>query len=192
MVAVQKHLYTPEQYLEIERASEFRSEYISGEVFAMAGASFEHGIVISNLTRLLNTLLDDEPCIVIPNDLRVQANVTGPYFYPDVVVACDEPRFGDDRNDTLLNPTIIIEVLSPSTEAYDRGEKFIHYRRIASLREYVLVAQNTARIERFVRQGDFWLLAESAGREASVTLETIGCTLELSDVYRKVTFLPSP
>jgi Uma2 family endonuclease len=191
MVAVQKPLYTPEEYLEMERAAEFRSEYISGEVFAMAGASFEHGIIISNLTRLLNTQLDEEPCIVIPNDLRVQAKVTGPYFYPDAVVVCDKPRFGDERNDTLLNPTVIIEVLSPSTEAYDRGEKFIHYRRIESLREYLLVAQNTPRIERFVRQGDFWLMAEAAGLEASLSLETIDCTLELSSVYRKVTF-PTP
>jgi Uma2 family endonuclease len=155
MVAVQKTRYTPEQYLERERTAEFRSEYISGEVFAMAGASFDHGIIISNVTRSLNTQLEDEPCIVILNDLRVQANVTGPYFYPDIVVVCDEPRFGDDRQDTLLNPTVIIEVLSPSTEADDRGEKFVYYRRIPSLQEYVLVSQNTPRIERFVRQGDF-------------------------------------
>jgi Uma2 family endonuclease len=114
--------------------------------------------------------------------------VTGPYFYPDVIVARDEPRFADDRSDSLLNPTVIIEVLSPTTQAYDRGEKFIHYRTVPSLREYVVVAQNTARIERFVRQGDFWLLAESAGLEASVSLETIACTLELSSVYCKVTF----
>lgn len=187
----QKSLYTPEQYLEREREAEFRSEYISGEILAMAGASFEHGIITSNLTRLLNAQLEDEPCVVIPNDMRVQANVTGPYFYPDLVVVCEEPRFGDGRGDSLLNPTVLIEVLSPSTEAYDRGEKFIYYRRIASLQEYVLVAQNTPRVERYVRQGDFWLLAEYAGMEATVPLETIGCTLELGSIYRKVTF-PSP
>jgi Uma2 family endonuclease len=184
MATVQKPFYTPEQYLERERAAEFRSEYISGEVFAMAGASREHNLISLNIGRRLS----EQPCEAYVSYMRVQFNVTGPYFYPDVVVVCEEPRFSDGHGDSLLNPTVIIEVLSPSTEAYDRGEKFIHYRRMASLQEYVLVAQNTPRIERFVRQGDFWILAESSGLEASLTLETIGCALELSSVYRKVTF----
>jgi Uma2 family endonuclease len=179
---------TEQEYLAIERAADVRSEFFAGEMFAMAGASLEHNLITANVTRELGTQLKRRPCRVVSTDMRVKVSATGLYTYPDVAVICDEPQLEDARQDTLLNPTLIVEVLSPTTEAYDRGDKFAQYRRLESLREYVLIAQDRQRIERYVRQaeGQEWLLTEISDPEGCVPLTAIGCELALAEVYDKV------
>jgi len=190
MATARKPFYTPEQYLENERQAEFRSEYIAGEIFAMAGASRRHNIITLNVASLLGTQIGDS-CEAYANDMRIQVKPTGMYTYPDVVIVCGERKFLDAAEDTLLNPTVIVEILSPSTASYDRVEKFAHYRRLASLREYVLVSQDRPCIERYERTGDSdteWLYTIAEGAAATLLLPTIGSTLALADVYRKITF----
>ncbi len=131
---------TPEQYLEIERAAEFKSEYYDGRMYAMSGASYPHALIIGGLAGKLSAALEQGPCAVITNDLRLRVSPRGLYTYPDVVVVCGEPKFVDNQKDTLLNPTFLVEVLSPSTEAYDRGFKSSQYRKLESLQEYALVS----------------------------------------------------
>jgi Uma2 family endonuclease len=182
-----KAYLTAEDYLALERASETKSEYLDGEMVAMTGASFEHNLMVANLIGELRQQLKQRPCRVCPSDMRVHIPATGLYTYPDVLVVCGEPRFEDDHFDTLLNPTLIVEVLSPSSESYDRGKKFEHYRTIDSLAEYLLVSQNKFLVEQFVRQeAGAWLFTATAGRDGRVQLPSIGCTLALSEVYDKV------
>ncbi len=184
-----KPYVTPEEYLAGERATEEKHEYFQGEVFAMGGASLAHVRIVSNLVRTLGNQLLGKPCEVLATDLRVNVPQTGLYTYPDVNVVCDELQFDDDHRDTLLNPRLIIEVLSPSTEAYDRGKKFAHYLTIESLAEYLLVAQDQPRIEQYIRQpsGD-WLWHEAAALEESIRLPSIECELQLAEVYDRVEF----
>ncbi len=179
---------TSEEYLAIERTAPEKSEFFNGEMFPMAGASREHNLIATNVSRELSTQLKRKPCEVYASDMRVKVSETGLYAYPDVVVVCGEAQVEDLKGDTLLNPTLIVEVLSPTTEAEDRGNKFAHYRRLASLREFVLIAQDRPRVERYVRQaeGDEWLLTEFSGLEATVSLPEIGCELALAEVYDKV------
>lgn len=183
---------TSEEYLALERAAERKSEFLAGEMFAMAGANESHNLIATNLSRELSTQLRDRPCWVYGSDMRVKVSATGLYTYPDVTVVCGERQFEDARRDTLLNPTVIVEVLSSSTEAYDRGEKFAQYRQLDSLEEYLLVSQDRQRLERYVRQerGLEWLLTEANSPQAFVHLSAIGCDLALSEVYAKVEFLP--
>jgi Uma2 family endonuclease len=152
----------------------------------MTGASRKHNLVSGNIYRELSLQLKKRPCEAYINDMRVKASEASSYHYPDVAVVCGTPQFEDAQVDTLLNPTLLIEVLSPSTEAYDRGSKFAHYRKIASLREYLLVAQDQPNIERYVRQGDVWILSEVTGIEATMSLDSIDCVLSLREVYDKV------
>ena len=182
-----KPFLTPEQYLTSERAGDQKREYYQGEVFAMVGASFEHVGITANLVASLHGQLQGRPCRVFSSDLRVKVSRTGLYTYPDVGVVCDEPEFDDQHNDTLLNPKVIIEVLSPSTEGYDRGKKFAHYRTVESLVEYLLVSQDQPRVEQYIRQpNDDWLLHEAAELEETIHLRSIECDLKLSDVYANV------
>lgn len=179
--------YTPEAYLALERAAPIRSELVDGEIVAMSGASFRHNRINLNLAGILNGRLRPTSCQVCSNDLRVLAPHTALYTYPDVVVVCGLPRFQDDQLDTLLNPTLLAEVLSPTTESFDRGRKFAQYQEIESLAEYLLVAQDEARIEQFVRQPDgLWTYRAVAGRDATLELPSVGVTLSLSEVYDKV------
>ena len=178
--------YTPAEYLARERVAETKSEYLNGEIVAMTGASRRHNLIAGNLYREVSGQLRTGPCESYVGDMRVRVSATGLYTYPDVVVACPPIDFEDAEADTLLNPVVIVEVLSPSTEAYDRGAKFRQFRRLESLREYVLVAQDAARIERYVRQGDLWVLSDVSGLDAALTLEAIGCTVSLADIYDKV------
>jgi Uma2 family endonuclease len=181
------HRCTPEEYLELERKSPERSEYFAGEIFAMGGASEPHNLVVTNVVAELRGQLKGRPCRTYANDMRVKVSPTGLYTYPDVVVVCGEARFEDAHRDTLLNPTIIFEVLSKSTEAYDRGEKFEHYRKLASLAEYLLISQDKVHVDHYVRQPDQqWLLSESGALEQRVALPAIGCELSLAEVYDKV------
>src|SRR5436190_16681809 len=145
---------TPQEYLELERKAATKSEYLDGEMFAMSGVLREHSIIVINITSELNSQFVERPCEVHGPDMRVKVSATGLYTYPDVAAVCGEPAFEDAHVDTLTNPQLIIEVLSDSTESYDRGKKFAHYRTIDSLREYVLVSQTECRIERFLRQDD--------------------------------------
>lgn len=177
---------TPQEYLALERRAEFKSEYDNGYVNAMSGASREHNLIAGNVHGELRLQLRGRPCESYTSDMRVQAGASGLFAYPDVTVVCGEPRFLDKEVDTLLNPTVIVEVLSPSTEAYDRGRKFEHYRRLASLREYVLVAQDRVLVERYTRQGDNWLLTELSRLDGVLRLESIGCEIPLEAVYERV------
>ena len=151
MTSLARQRLTPAEYLAIERAADYKSEFFADEMFAMAGAAPAHVLITSNVTRELGTQLKGRSCRVYPSDLRVKVSETGLYTYPDVVIVCGEQQFDDEHRDTLLNPTLIVEVLSPSTEAYDRGEKFDHYSQLESLQEYVMIAQDRPRVERYVR-----------------------------------------
>ena len=185
------YFVSPEEYLERERRAEYKSEYFAGEIVAMAGAKRKHNLVSNNVSASLTAQIRDAPCEVYANDMRVQADGEKQYSYPDVVVVCGEPQFRDGREDTLLNPTVIVEVLSPSTESRDRGEKFLRYRQIASLIDYLLIAQNERRVEQFTKQPDgSWRLVETFDA-GDVRLESIGCTLTLADIYNKVKLEPS-
>ena len=180
---------TPAQYLELERAAPFRSEYYNGRMYAMSGGSHGHALIIGNLIGELWGALKKGPCRVTPSDLRVRVSPAGLYTYPDVVVVCGEPKYADNQADTLLNPVLIIEVLSPSTEGYDRGFKSAQYRTLASLQEYALVSQAEPRIEVFRRQpGAGWLFSEAVGLEAVCRFENVGVSLALAELYDKVTF----
>jgi len=185
-----KTLITPEQYLEIERRAEYKSEYFQGEMFAMAGATWLHNVVVGNVEFQLRLQLRQRPCEVLSKDMRVRITATELYTYPDVVVVCDKPEFLDGELDTLLNPLAIVEVLSPSTESYDRGLKFDHYRSIESLRQYLLVAFDRVHCDLFTRHDDgHWYLTAADGPEDSV--EFAGCRLKLADIYEKVTLPPA-
>jgi Uma2 family endonuclease len=181
-----KTLLTPEEYLEIERKAERKSEYYGGQMFAMAGASRRHSIIVTNIAGSLWQQLKGKPCEVHTNDLRVRVTPTGLYTYPDVVVVCGAPKFADDQKDTLLNPTVIIEVLSDSTRDYDRGWKFEQYRALPSLTEYLTVDQAGPHVERYRRQPDGWLLTEYRELHQTVELASIACELKLAEIYEKV------
>ena len=184
--AVVQPRYTPEQYLTLERRADYKSEYINGHIIAMAGASRRHNLIAGNLYREVSQQLRGRPCEAYINDMRVKVRRTSLYAYPDVVMVCGEIHFEDAANDTLLNPTAIVEVLSASTEAYDRGEKFAHYRRLESLQEYLLVAQDKFRIEHYVRQGAKWVLSEVNDLHETVYLAAVDCSIGLQDIYDKV------
>ena len=189
MSAIPKTKLTPEEYLESERKSEERHEYFNGEIFAMSGAKRNHNKVATNVSGLIWQHLKGKDCESYSNDMRVFVPKTGLYTYPDLVVVCGEPKFKDNVFDTLLNPILLIEVLSDSTEGYDRGKKFQHYRSIESLREYVLISQDEARIEKYLKQGDgFWVLSEAFGLDAKIKLDAIDCEIALSEVFDKVNF----
>ncbi len=189
--AATKKRFTPQEYLVLERKSETRNEYYNGEIFAMSGASREHNLIVGNLFRDIGNQLEDRPCETYTNDMRVWIEATGLYTYPDVTVVCGEPRFQDREVDTLLNPTVIVEVLSPTTAAYDRGDKFRHYRRIDSLREFVLISQDRMMVERYTRQGNDWVLSDMTDPDQVLKLESIGCRIPLGRIYAKITF-PEP
>jgi Uma2 family endonuclease len=192
MVAEPRTLITREEYLALERASEQKHEYIAGEMVAMVGGSPKHSQIAVNTSTTLNMQLRARPCIVYSSDLRVAIRTMDVYTYPDVTVVCGEPRFDSD-GDGLLNPMVIVEVLSPGTEGYDRGRKFLRYQRIQSFREYVLISQDSPVVERFARQPDGqWLWSATENLDESVALLSIDCTLALADVYAKVVFERMP
>jgi len=190
MVAVSKPRYiSPEDYLKHERLAATKSEYVDGQIYAMSGASRQHNRINLDVATQINVRLRGGSCEVFSNDMRVKVQDDSLYTYPDIVVVCGDAKFADGALDTLLNPTLIIEVLSDSTERYDRGKKFAHYQRIESLREYVLISQDEARIECFTRQpDDRWMLSKAERLEDVITLESIDCTLPLTEVYARVQF----
>ena len=177
---------SPAEYLVRERQAQTKSEYLGGFVVAMSGASRLHNYVVGDIFVEFHRQLRGRPCDLFSNDMRVKVAETGDYAYPDVVVAGGEVEFEDAELDTLLTPTVIIEVLSPSTEAHDRGAKFTSYRTLPSLQEYVLVAQDRPSVEHYARRGEQWLLTAVTDLDASVPLPAIGCELRLREIYRRV------
>lgn len=179
----------PEEYLDLERNADRKSDYHAGQLFALAGASKAHNRIVSNLLRHLGNQLSDTPCFPYPSDMRVQVERSGPYVYPDVVVTCGDEKYLDDHSDTLLNPFVIVEVLSKSSEDYDRGKKFMLYRQISSLTSYVVVAQSRPIVELWERQtNNRWLLTESNGLDATLNIASLQAQLLLSDIYNRVAF----
>lgn len=183
---VVKKNWTPEEYLAWERLQPQKHEFHRGEVFAMAGATFEHNQIVANVLGELRTALRQKPCRVCASDLRVKIPATGLYTYPDASVVCGRPEFEDDKLDTLLNPLLLVEVLSESTADYDRGTKFTNYRTIASLRDYVLISTDQVLVEYHTRKDDgSWVLREfKAGQR--FTLESVGGELAVDELYLKV------
>lgn len=190
MSAILKPRYTPEEYLAVERASEFRHEFYRGEMFEMAASSEAHNLITGNVSFALRECLRDNGCRVYFSNLRVQIRANGLYTYPDVAVACPPIEFEDETRDTLLNPQVIVEGLSKSTEKYDRAKKFELFRELASLKQYILISQVEPRVDSYVRQADgvAWLMVPSAGLEGTLDFPTVECRLSLAEVYRDVDF----
>lgn len=184
--------FSVEEYLAFERQSETKHQYFRGEIFAMTGGSLQHVTIISNLVFRARSALGETGCRVLPGDMRVKCP-SGLYTYPDVVITCSEPQLEDSHRDTLLNPQVVVEVLSPSTEAYDRGEKFAFYREIQSLREYVVVSQKRMLVEHFIRQEDgvAWKMNPLHSPDEVLQLLSGTCRLKLSEIYENVEFAPA-
>jgi Uma2 family endonuclease len=193
-----KTYLTPEQYLEIERKAEFKSEYYDGQMYplhreeddsAKVDRSEAHNLIGANVLAHIHGQLRTRSCRVYHADMRVRVNAAKLYTYPDIVVVCGQPQFLGDRRDTLLNPTLIVEVLSPSTEAFDRGRKFEHYRTLESLQEYLLISSERISAELFTRQSDgAWLLTAANRAEETIELPAANCRLALAEIYEKVEF----
>ncbi len=188
MASLPQPFYQPEEYLTLERAADHKSEYLAGEIYAMAGASEAHNTITLNIAGELRSQFRGGPCRVYASDLRVKVQASGLYTYPDVVAVCGELRFEDGQRDTLRNPSVICEVLSPSTAAYDRGKKFAHYRRLESLREYLLVAQDEVHLEHYTRQGSDWLLHEIRDPGDTLYLPAVGGVLPIAAIYENAAF----
>ena len=186
-IASQTYL-TPEEYLAWERKADTKHEYLRGEIIALSGASYQHTLITMNISGELYVQLKGTPCTVHTNDMRVRTSPETSYFYPDVVVVCDKPHFEDSTFETLLNPIVLVEVLSPSTQVYDRGEKFRHYQQLTSLQEYILVAQDEVGVEHYRWQGTEWQPTEFRSLEDMLLLTSIDCELSLDDIYRRVEF----
>ena len=179
---------TPEEYLAWERKQPFKNEYYNGQIIAMSGANRWHNRITVDIAVQLSNQLMGKECEVYISQMRVRTSPEGSYFYPDVIVVCGEPRFEDDTFDTLLNPIVVIEVLSPSTAAFDRGEKFEHYKQIVSLQEYILISQNSVRVEHYCRQETQWLHNTFQRLEDVLSLPSIECKVPLHAIYRRVVF----
>jgi Uma2 family endonuclease len=177
---------SPEEYLRLEREAVVKSEYVDGTIVPMSGATREHNLIETNIVGELHYQLKHRDCEVYGGNMKVRVPIS--YRYPDATVVCGKPLFEDIETDVLLNPTVVFEVLSKSTEIYDRGDKFAEYRQRESLQVYVLVSQLMPRIEIYRRQGNDWLFSEVNGLEKTLSLEAIGCELKLSEVYEKVDF----
>lgn len=187
MTVAVAELISPQEYLELERKSLTKHEYIAGRIVEMAGATREHNLIVSNVIFIFMSQLRGRSASVYPSDMRIRVPSTGLYTYPDITVVIGDDLLEDDERDILLNPTVIVEVLSPSTATYDRGEKFQSYRTIESLQEYLMIAQDHHRVEHYVRQPDGqWLFSEAMALAESIRLPSINCELPLADVYDKV------
>lgn len=188
MASLPNYYLDPEEYLAIERRAEYKSEYVDGVMYAMAGGSIRHNLIAGNLITEFNVQLRKTDCRVYPSDLKVRVPDSKRFFYPDVSIVCGEIRFADDEQDVVLNPVVVVEVLSESTAAFDRGKKFQSYQQIESLREYLLVSQDEYVVEHFLRQDDgHWLYTKAGGLDEAIALPAVECRLALRDVYSKAT-----
>jgi Uma2 family endonuclease len=187
MSTLSNRVLSPEEYLEIERKAEYKSEYYHGEMFAMSGVSRKHDRINIQITFLIAQHLRGKKCEAFTANMRVLATASGLYTYPDLSVACEEPQFADAQVDTLTNPALLVEILSPSTEDYDRGKKAKLYRAIPSLQELLFITQDSCEVELYRRQPDgTWSLIEAIGLESAIALTSIGYTLSLRELYEKV------
>jgi Uma2 family endonuclease len=187
MSALPKKLYTPEEYLALERVAEYKSQYFAGEIFAMAGGGPQHNMILLNVGAELRAKLKGRNCTVFSSEQRLKIPAIGLYTYPDVSVVCGEAQFDDE--DLLLNPIVLVEILSKSTEAHDRGKKFEHYMRIPSFHEYLLIAQDRCRIEHYVKQdGGMWSFSVVSDLQDSVELPSLNCELAVAEIYYQVKF----
>jgi Uma2 family endonuclease len=190
MSVAEKRVPTGEEYLAWEREAVFKSEYLRGQIYSMSGAGLNHNIIASNLIAGLHGALSGRPCIVLGSDMRVQVDAADAYFYPDVSGLCGGFDFHDDRKDTYKNPQFVIEILSDSTESYDRGKKFFCYQMLPSIKEYVLVSQKLAVVEVFRKDGSRWIYQLLKGDDAVLKLESVGCEVPFSKIFRTVEFPP--
>lgn len=190
MTALTKRHFTQEEYLALEAKAQYKSQYVSGEIFAMAGAQPWHVKITGNLVAGLHARFRGRPCDVFFADMRLRVKSSDLVTYPDVMALCGEPVYDTDASpQSLLNPQVIFEVLSPSTEAFDRGEKFARYRSIETLADYVLVSSDQMLVEHYARQPDGrWLLSEYQLPEQAVPLACVGCELPLAEIYERVKF----
>jgi len=187
------HRLTEIEYLDLERSLESKNEFFDGTMFAMSGGTPLHSQIATNLAAEFRNHLKGKRCVPYNSDLRLKVEATGLFTYPDLSVVCGPLQFAPGTDDTVVNPTLIIEVLSDSTEAYDRGKKFENYRQMPALREYLLVSQKEPRIEQFVRQeNEQWLLREAAGWEATLALPSLEIKISLAEVFAGVEFVPTP
>ena len=183
---------TPEEYLAIEDAAEFKSEFHEGEMFAMSGGSYDHSAIATNVTTYLQIRLQGRPCRPLNTEMRLHVPDTTFYAYPDASVVCGSPQYAANSRTTIVNPTLIVEVLSPSTERYDRTAKFWHYQQLTTLQDYVLVTQDAPQVERFSRQGDQWLYTAYKGLESSLPLPVLSIEIPLREIYEDVEFSSPP
>jgi len=192
--AARARALTVQEYLDLERAAEFRSEFFDGEMFAMAGGTYAHSVISANLLVELGSKLKSAgKCRLIDKDFRIKVQATGLFTYPDLSIVCGPPQFAPDDENSLANPSLLAEVLTYSTEAYDRGRKFEHYRQIPSLREYLLVSQHEPRLELFARQpDDTWNWRAVSGLDGTLSLPALGVEIQLADVYAGIEFPPLP
>ena len=175
-----------QEYLEFEKDSDIKYEYFEGEIFAMAGASERHNLIVSNVIISLGSQLKGKNCRVYPSDMRLKIEKTGLYTYPDIMIVCGQRKFNNDKPETILNPDVIIEVLSDSTETYDRGKKFEHYRNLDSLREYVLISQNFEKFEKYYKTDNRWIFSYTDKNNTSIMLESVNCELNHLEIYDKI------
>ncbi len=181
-------LYTLEEYMEMEEHSLEKHEFIDGAIYAMSGSTPKHAAITANAIVAIGSQLKKGSCRVYSGDLKIATDMRGHFCYPDAVIVCGKPRFHDKFQDVLLNPTVIIEVLSPSTEGYDRGEKFKRYRRIGSLTDYLLISQNQPLVEHFSKQAEGWVMQDADKLGGKIKLKTLKMTLALADLYDGIEF----
>ncbi len=186
-VQLKPRTFSPKEYLALERSAAFKSEYLHGQIFAMAGGSRERSAITANVTGEMTQQLKGTPCQAHSSDLKVRTSIEGLYAYPDLSIICGKPSFHDDQRDVVLNPIALVEVLSPSTESYDRGTKWVAYQQIETLRDYVMIFQTEPRIDLYSRpdKGD-WVLSTHNGLDAAVEIPSIDCSLRLSEVYHRI------
>lgn len=184
---------TLQEYLEEETLTGIKHEYFRGETFAMVGGTPRHALIATNFLRESSEALKGRPCVAYNGDLRIKVDESGLYTYPDASIICGELRLDRDLADTVLNPTVVVEVLSESTERYDRGQKAAHYRRIPSLQALVLISQARPSVECFTRHGSGgWLLTEASEPRETLELDSVGIAIPLAEIYRDVSFDPPP
>ena len=189
MSSAAKAKITVQEYLAMERASDTKHEFYDGDIFAMTGGTPSHSLIATNFASEARADLKDRPCVVYNSDLRVKVKPTGLYTYPDVTIVCGQQQFDDDQRDTLVNPTVVVEVLSKSTAIYYRGTKSKHYRKVESLQALIIVEQDSPVVEVYRRQSDGnWLLTEATELSESIAIEPLGISIPLSEIYRNVTF----